>query len=64
MMMNTNWRGIYDLESSYSVGDLVYHVDDGFTYICIRDTFGIPPYINDSGFELFAGFTVIDAGDF
>lgn len=63
MTMNFNWRGIYDLNSSYSVGDVVYHVDDGFTYVCTRNTFGLPPYLPESGFELFAGFS-IDGGEF
>lgn len=65
-MIPLNWRGIFNLSTRYKVGDVVYHTDDGFTYVCKRETYGIPPYITDSGFELLAGFTIteLDGGLF
>lgn len=50
----------------YKPGDVVYFVDDGFTYVCVRESYGIPPYISNSGFELLAGFniTLLDGGEF
>ena len=61
-----NWRGTYDLLATYVVGDVVYFSDDGFTYICIFDTSGIPPYITNSGFEKISGVDIstIDGGVF
>lgn len=65
-MIPLNWRGIFELSVRYKVGDVVYFADDGFTYVCKRETYGIPPYIDDSGFELLAGFNIIelDGGSF
>lgn len=59
-MISLNWKGVFSLSVRYKVGDVVYYIDDGFTYICKRETFGIPPYISDSGFELLAGFNITD----
>lgn len=65
-MIPLNWRGLFALNVRYKVGDVVYFVDDGFTYVCKRETYGIPPYISDSGFELLAGFNIteLDGGSF
>jgi hypothetical protein len=64
--MHLSWKGTFQLTRQYHPGDVVYFVDDGFTYVCVRETFGIPPYIYDSGFELLAGFniTLLDGGEF
>lgn len=61
-----NWRGNYDLDTRYSPGDVVYFIDDGFTYICVFESIATPPYIANSGFELLAGFNIsqIDGGGF
>jgi hypothetical protein len=61
-----NWRGTYDLSATYVVGDVVYFPDDEFTYICIENTFGIPPYLPFSGFEKVSGVDIsnLDGGVF
>jgi hypothetical protein len=60
------WRGIYELETVYVPGDVVYFMDDGFTYVCVKESISNPPYLENSGFELLAGFNVIylDGGGF
>lgn len=64
--MQLSWKGVFNLSTTYNIGDVVYYTDDGFTYVCTRRTYGIPPYLYDSGFELLAGFNIteIDGGDF
>jgi hypothetical protein len=64
--MQLSWKGTYTLVMRYKPGDVVYFVDDGFTYVCVRESYGIPPYISNSGFELLAGFniTLLDGGEF
>jgi len=61
-----NWKGIYNLSTAYSPGDVVYYTDDGFTYVCKRSSRGIPPNYYESGFELLAGFNIyeLDGGGF
>lgn len=62
------WRGNYNFYEQYREGDVVYDPYSGFTYICIRDTYGLPPYVAESGFEVFAGsyldISVLDGGEF
>jgi hypothetical protein len=45
---------------------VVYYTDNGFTYVCKKQTQGIPPYFYESGFELLAGFNIteLDGGEF
>lgn len=67
--MTLNWKGIFKLSTAYEIGDVVYFIDTGFTYVCVRKTIGrLPPSIPSSGFELLAGFevniSVIDGGEF
>lgn len=66
MSPNLRWRGIYDNDIAYEPGDVVHFPDDGFNYVCINNTSGVPPYIENSGFEFFSGTTInlIDAGEF
>lgn len=66
MSASLNWKGNYELQVKYEPGDVVYYTDDGFTYVCISSSIGIPPYISNSGFELIAGFPIrnIDGGEF
>jgi len=65
-MTTLRWAGVYSLFKGYSPGDVVYFLDTGFTYVCVRETSGKPPTIAGSGFELLAGFniTMIDGGQF
>jgi hypothetical protein len=65
-MSYLSWKGTYSLTSVYQPGDIVYHIDDELTYVCVRKTHGIPPYITDSGFELMVNFSItkIDGGEF
>lgn len=60
------WKGVFNLSTTYNVGDVVYYTDDGFTYVCKKQTQGIPPYFYESGFELLAGFNIteLDGGEF
>ena len=58
--MNTNWRGIYDLEVVYLPGDVVLYPDDGFTYVSVKKSRGVPPYLDGSGFELLSLYASID----
>jgi hypothetical protein len=64
-MNHLRWKGIYDIEVLYEPGDVVY-ADDGFTYVSVTESLGIPPYLENSGFELLAGFTIsgVDGGEF
>jgi len=64
--MNMRWRGTYSLNILYEPGDVVLFPDDQNTYVCIKRSQGIPPYILDSGFEQLAGFEdyLIDGGVF
>jgi hypothetical protein len=66
-MSNLQWRGVYDLEAVYLPGDVVTYPDDGFTYVCVKKTRGVPPYLDGSGFELLSSYTnisTIDGGEF
>ena len=65
-MQDFKWMGVYKLETQYNPGDVVYFNDDGFTYVCISPSLAIPPYVQNSGFQLMAGFdvTTIDGGEF
>jgi hypothetical protein len=65
-MASIHWRGTFDLNTAYQPGDAVYFPDNGFTYICLEETRGIPPFVEGSGFELMAGFDIdiIDGGRF
>jgi hypothetical protein len=64
--MQIVWKGTFDLTTTYNVGDVVYYIDDGFTYICKKQTRGIPPYFYESCFELLSGFNItrLDGGEF
>lgn len=65
-MSHLRWAGVFDLYKVYEPGDVVLNTDDGFTYVCIYETKGFPPSIENSGFELLSSFTipVIDGGEF
>lgn len=65
-MDGMKWRGNYDIRIRYEPGDVVYYTDNGFTYICVSPSKGIPPFIERSGFELMAGFDIdpVDGGRF
>jgi len=66
------WRGVWSPNIKYGVNDVVYFVDNGFTYVCVRENRkGFTPDNDYSGFELMAGFRVdevdiasIDGGNF
>lgn len=65
-MNPVNWKGTYDIKTTYQPGDVVYFEDNGFTYVCVKQSRGIPPYLDRSGFELLSGteIDIIDGGRF
>ena len=56
-MENLRWRGIWDYQQTYEVGDVVYFQIDGFTYVCISTPSRSFPSYPNSGIKLMAGFT-------
>ena len=65
-MAYLSWKGTYSLSTAYQPGDVVYFLDDGITYVCVKKTQNIPPYIFDSGFEPMFDFNIsmLDGGEF
>jgi hypothetical protein len=65
-MTPLNWKGIWSVDTQYSIGDVVYYIDNGFTYVAIDNGYIYPPTYPNSNFILFAGFDIssIDGGEF
>jgi hypothetical protein len=65
-MSNLRWRGEFNILAAYIEGDVVRDIDDGITYVCVKDTMGFPPWTLDSGFEKMAAFDLklVDGGLF
>jgi len=65
-MVQMRWMGTYDLTKAYQPGDVVYYADNGFAYVCVKNSKRIPPYLEKSGFELLSGFEIdiVDGGRF
>jgi hypothetical protein len=65
-MAYLSWKGIYSISTLYQPGDVVSYQDDGVTYVCVKQTQGMPPYLPNSGFEQMFDFNIslIDGGEF
>lgn len=60
------WKGLFNINQKYGIGDIVKDFDTEFLYICVAPTSRIPPHVPESGFEVMNDFRIthIDGGSF